>query len=52
MLDDLNKKTLQDTLFDFYEYMDRKIRRRKRKAPEYGGLQNLYLVLLKNWVWP
>lgn len=47
MLDDLNKKTLQDTLFDFYEYMDRKNKKEKKKGSGIWGVAKSIFGLIK-----
>lgn len=47
MLDDLNKKTLQDTLFDFYEYMDRKNKKGKKKGSGIWGVAKSIFGLIK-----
>lgn len=47
MLDDLNKKTLQDTLFDFYEYIDRKNKKEKKKGSGIWGVAKSIFGLIK-----
>lgn len=47
MLDDLNKKTLQETLFDFYEYMDRKNKKEKKKGSGIWGVAKSIFGLIK-----
>ena len=47
MLDDLNKKTLQDTLFDFYEYMDGKNKKKKKKGSGIWGVAKSIFGLIK-----
>lgn len=47
MLDDLNKKTLQETLYDFYEYMDRKDKKKKKKGWSIWGAAKSIFGLIK-----
>lgn len=47
MLDDLNKKTLQDILFDFYEYIDRKNKKEKKKGSGIWGVAKSIFGLIK-----
>ena len=47
MLDNLNKKTLQDTLFDFYEYIDRKNKKEKKKGSGIWGVAKSIFGLIK-----
>lgn len=47
MLDDLNKKTLQETLYDFYEYMDRRDKKKKKKGWSIWGAAKSIFGLIK-----